>query len=384
MILFTPPSEAELQRLYPRQVTDRDAYVQNGQMLYAPPGSDLARGILSRSPLAAYLYTAPYDQGTCFYQLDSQHPQGLIANCVLRIARKVSFQENQMKVLLAIPNETAPVEASLSFRPETIRRLLQQFNRARHVLTNNCFGGAIANGVLGEVLNEFPTWRVGDLEFRIPGVPLQRRTPYFYFLNLILCCEVGYCPVRLFQLLGIPASEVIGKLTPLPQSLRARLDRNLADLFAPSADAQDERAIATYADLPRFLGEYKVAQSDLAAALHIAFPLDPELASKPLPQEALELIDYAKTHDRAELRQELLRRAGPEHACTLWSAQDLCSFRTCYCFTQSLLEVLFPSEPIALAQWENGEADIPFSICKGLDNLQRAFELLFPCAERSA
>lgn len=391
MIFFTPPTLVELERTCTRQrVLDYlallDACKQNGQMLYAPPGSDLARGILSRSPLATYLFLAAYGvRGTRFYQLDSQLQKNLIANCFLRTAREVTFQEEQMKVLLAIPNGEAPVQATLSFSQPAIQRLCRHFSQQGSRLTNNCFGGAIAQDALSEVLNAFPTWQEQDLVIEIPDVPDNKRKPYTFLLNLILCCEVGYCPVRLFQLLGMSASDVLDALTPQqsPQvaELRTHLTRNFANIFAPPpAGANAERPYATYADLPHFLDQYRVAQSDLAAALHIEFPVSPELFLTPLPQEARELLTYAQVHNHAELRQELLRRAGDEYACDLWTAQDLCAFRAKYCFTEALLKDLFPSEPINLAQWERGEADIPFSVCKGLDNLQRVFTLLYPVA----
>ncbi len=91
-----------------------------------------------------------------------------------------------------------------------------------------------------------------------------------------------------------------------------------------------------------------------------------------------------KGHSHATLRQELLRRAGPEHACALWSANDLRTFRDRYHITQTRLKQLIPCETLYLTRWENETVDIPLSICKALDELQHAFRRVFPEVENPA
>ena len=392
MILFTPADPTFLKPDFVRAITaQREAYAKTCQAPYSPPGSDLKRGLLSHSPLATQLFELsatgrrfPSEHG--LYHLS---PSRLAACVDLQVALAVSFQEQQMTVLLAAPQGNQPFPVTLSFRPTAAAKLRNRLKDLKGQPANFCFGGDSHAWFARDFCYNFPVWQMRDLSFSRPH-PALADIPCDLLLNLILCCEVGYCPARFFQLLGLSAHEVLETVSDLPQgtasALRDQLERLLPAPFVPppAPTLSPARAYTTYADLADFLKQYHLLRKDLALALH----LHPKALSRndeaPLPQPFLEIIAYAQTHSHTALRQELLRRAGPEHACTLWSADDLRDFRERYQIPQSRLKVLLSREVLYLSQWENAAADIPFSVCKALDELLHAFRLVFPEVEDTA
>ncbi|MGN0886563.1 MAG: hypothetical protein ACI4RT_06155 [Candidatus Spyradenecus sp.] len=392
MILFTPADHASLEPDFVRAVTaQREAYAKTCQAPYSPPGSDLARGILSRSPLATQLF----ELSAALRRFPSEHclchiAPGLLAACVdLQVALAVSFQGQQMTVLLAAPQGNQPFPVTLSFRPTAAAKLRNRLQDLKGLPANVCFGGDAYAGFANHFYYNFPVWQMRDLSISRPH-PALAEIPCDLLLNLILCCEVGYCPARFFQLLGLSAHEALETVSDLPQDkaadLRNQLERLLPAPFAPppAPTLPPARAYTTYADLAGFLKQYHLLRKDLALALHLAPQALARTDHMPLPQPFLEIIAYAQTHSHTALRQELLRRAGPEHACTLWSADDLRDFRERYKLPQSRLKVLLSREVLYLSQWENATADIPFSVCKALDKLQDAFRRVFPEVEDPA
>lgn len=389
MILFTPADHASLKPDFVRAVTaQREAYAKTCQAPYSPPGSDLERGLLSRSPLATQLFELSasgrrFPSEHCLFHI----APGLLAACVdLQVALAVSFQEQQMTVLLAAPQGNQPFPVTLSFRPKAATRLRNRLQDLKGLPANCCFGGDSYAWLADDFCYNFPVWQMRDLSISRPN-PALAEIPCDLLLNLILCCEVGYCPARFFQLLGLSAHETLETVSDLPQdkaaALRNQLERLLPTPFAPPPThiLPPARAYTTYAALTDFLGQYNIPRKDLALALHLTQQDLARAHDEPLPKDILEIINYAQTHSHAALRRELLRRAGPEHACRLWSASELRTFRERYKITQNRLKFLLSNEVLYLSKWENEEADIPFSTCKALDELLHAFQRVFPEVE---
>ncbi len=392
MILFTPEDRETLKPDFVRAITaQREAYAKTCQAPYSLPGSDLEHGILSRSILAKQLF----ELSATGRRFPSERPlfhlaPGPLAFCAeLQVALAVSFQEQQRTVLLASPEGEQPFPVTLSFRPTAAAKLRHRLTDLKGQPANFCFGGDTYAWFANDFCYNFPTWQMRDLTFSRPH-PSLAAIPCDLLLNLILCCEVGYCPARFFQLLGLSAHETLETVTDLPQStvgtLRNQLERLLPAPFAPppAPTLPPSRTYTTYADLADFLRQYHLLRKDLALALHLPQKDLSRNDPKPLPQPFLEIIAYAQTHSHTALRQELLRRAGPEHACRLWSANELRTFRERYKIPQTRLKFLLSSEVLYLSKWENEEADIPFSTCKALDELLHAFRLVFPEVEAPA
>ena len=392
MILFSPPNLDRLNQAFPNLVAQRKAYLSLGQSLYAPPGSDLKRGILSRSPLAALLFNASTTRGgiarSCGHHI--RLPQGALAcHAALQSVFAVTFQGQQMNARVATLKGNTPFSVTLSFNPIALVALREAVCKLRGPLTNLCFGGDATDESLIPLLYDFPIWHQIDLTFTLLPSNLGS-LPCRELLNLILCCEVGYCPARLFQLLGFSASEVVDRLGPLSSNEADRRRKQLQGTFPalvppPKPLKSPAHACTTYADLANFLRQSNLSRKDLALAAHIDLDLlSGKLSASsasfnaPLPQAIEELIDYALGHSHSDLREELLRRAGPDHACTLWTGEELRAFRKRYNLTQARLHELLPGEVLYLSQWENGAADIPLSTCKALDELQAAFRRGFP------
>lgn len=249
MITFPPPSARVLKAALPRLVVplraQRDAYARSGQPLYTPPGSDLARGILSRSPLAARLLAS-----TIFLRASKTVREArlteakLIACLALNVPLAVTFQTRQMNVLFASPEGNTPLPLTLAFRPNACSRLRHSLYNLPLAAANFCFGGAAVSGLIGDLLLAFPAWQFTDLAFsRLPTA--LRCLPCLELLNLILCCEVGHCPARLFQLLGFSARDAVAVLTQEPRekvdAMRARLERTLSAPFVPPPAVRSPR-----------------------------------------------------------------------------------------------------------------------------------------------
>ena len=401
MIFFTPPTPDECQRNAPFDLAgilaQREAYCERGQPLYALPGSDLTHGILSRSPLALHLLVHSTGSRRSFRMCSHTYVSApALIHCLLhRMILSVSFRALRMDILFATPEGPHPI--TLTFRPQAIATLRRECQKLKGNPSDFCFGAGHPSGEFDTFLSDFPCWKLSDLILSpLPPAPYIA-FPFPHLLNLILCCEIGHCPARLFQLLDLTADETLETLTNLPPAqaanLRAQLESVLPAPFTPPpAPAPKEiRPINTYAELSHFLKQHNLSAKDLALALQTDYAsfqhqlfTDPKRATAPLPQPIQEIIAYTQTHSRTDVRQELRRRAGPDYAnCTLWSALELRDFRTRYQIPQKRLKELLPSEVLYLSRWENCEADIPLTVCKALDELRHAFRLVFPEVENA-